>query len=111
MEPKNPISEARIFRSPRERERDKCPHLWSVNEVMKLKNKGLWKLGHELKLVWPVNTKREVLCKLIIAQLSNTEKLNSNMQIVPTLAKKTLMRNTDTRIKTSTNSRHWNCGE
>ena len=106
LKSKNPNSHARIYRSPRERERDKCPHLLTADEVMKLKKKGLWKLGHELKLVWPVNTKREVLCKLIIAQLSNTEKLDSNMQIVPTLAKKTLMRNTDTRIKTSTNSSH-----
>ena len=63
---------ASIYRSPRERERDKRSHMWRWEEVKELTTKALWKLGRELKMILPVKTKREALIKLIIADRSKT---------------------------------------
>ena len=70
-----------INRSPRERERDKGPHSRRGGEVMKPTMRVLRKLGRELKLAWPVDTKRDAVTKLIIARLRNTEDVKSGSQI------------------------------
>ena len=71
----NPNHLSGTYRSPRERERDKCSHSWRKGEVMVLTMRVLWKLGRELKLVWPVDTKREELINLIIARLRVVDNL------------------------------------
>ena len=67
-------------RSPRERERDKGPHSRRGGKVMKPTMRVLRKLGRELKLAWPVDTKRDAVTKLIIAQLRNPDEVKSGSQ-------------------------------
>ena len=61
--------------------------------------------GHELKMVWPANTKRNVLCKSVIDQLKETGKLSLSTKIEPALAKTTFTNNPDTEPESSTSTR------
>ena len=101
IEHENNKKQIKFLKSPRERERDKRTHLWTAKEVMTLKLWGLWKLGQELKLMWPANTKRKVLCNLIMDCLKETGKLNGSTRRDHPLAKATLTKNTDVERNSS----------
>ena len=66
-----------------------------------LKLKALRKLGQELKLVWPANTKRKVLCNLIMDCLKEMGKLNGSRRTDHPLAKVTLTKIPDMERKSS----------
>ena len=84
IHPPNSKCQPGNYRSPRERERDKCSYSWGHREVMELNMETLWKLGRELKMVWPSNIKKGALTKLIMARLRDNGNLNLDSQWRPT---------------------------